>query len=108
LAFFFVKTLWFQPFPASQQPFCSGYLRGSKGKYSVAIRKIFFIFFQDFFSRFCFSILYSLALLFKADANVHHLLSNFLIFEELFLSFFSSRYSDCHYSSALFSFRLAF
>ena len=68
----------------------------------MAIRKTFFIFFQDFFSRLNSFLSYFLALLFKADANVHHLLSNFLIIEELFLNFFSAdllaNFSDHHCS----------
>jgi hypothetical protein len=74
----------------------------------VAIRKTFFIFFQDFFSRFNSFPFYFLALLFKADANVHHLLSNFLIIEELFLSFFLADLLTRHLPQSSFFFCLAF
>jgi len=102
------KPFGFNAFPLLGNPFIQVICGAAKVNTQWRSAKLFSSFFKTFFSRFSFSILYSLALLFKADANVLHLLPNFLIIEELFLRFFFKRSSACHYSSALFSFRLAF
>ena len=68
----------------------SNFLRGSKGRYSSSFLqnflKIFFFFFSQLLNRFSTSIF---ALLFKADANVQHLLPLFQIFWRVFLKVFS-------------------